>query len=111
MSTRLSFLLLIINCVLISQNKSTFIEGKTCVATALNRYLCTNDPEKARAHKWDGGEDDIISFESLDLGESQEISGSEEEIENVKKVLNDMKHYFETEVLVKTEYDSVIGRW
>lgn len=86
------------------------IDAKSCVATGKNRYLCTDDPAKARAHKWEHEPDNSLDFESLDLGEEQEIEGTQEEKDAVSKVITDMKNYFATEVLVKGEYDSVIGR-
>ncbi len=102
-----------LSCLIISQINSCrlVVYAKTCVATAENRYLCTDDASKARAHEWKDQPDNNIDFDSLDLGEKQEIEGTPEEMQAVKKVLSDMKHYFETEVLVKPEYDNVVGRW
>ena len=87
------------------------VDAKTCVATGENRYLCTDDPAKARAHQWEHEPDNSLDFESLDLGEEQEIEGTQEEKDAVSKVMKAMRHYFESEVLVKGEYESVIGRW
>ena len=98
--------------IIVSSNN--IVSAKVCVATSLNRYLCTDDAAKARAHQWkDAAAEPVMKFdyESLDLGENQEIEGTLEEKEAVANVLSDMRDYFETEVLVKDEYDSVIGRW
>lgn len=94
-----------------SQSNIAVVKAKTCVATSENRYLCTDDPVKARAHQWEDQPDNSMNFEDIDLGIEQEIEGSQQEKEAVSKVLSEMKEYFETEVLVKQEYDSVIGRW
>mmetsp|Transcript_33388 Transcript_33388/g.38859 ORF Transcript_33388/g.38859 Transcript_33388/m.38859 type:complete len:162 (+) Transcript_33388:131-616(+) len=83
------------------------VESKICVATAEDRYLCTDDAAKARAYRIERGE--IVDYESLDLGVEQEIEGTAKEKDDVKDVLQEMKKYFETEVLVKPEYESVIG--
>ncbi len=114
--TRITFpILSIILCITIINTRIHGVTAKTCVATALNRYLCTDDPEKARAHKWKDDPSSSFSaaaeYESLDLGEEQAMDGTDQEKEGVARVLSEMRDYFETEVLVKSEYDSVIDRW
>ena len=105
-----SFIYITLACFILSQNGSSkiVVNAKTCVATAENWHLCTDDASKARARKW---KSQPIDFDSLNLGKKQEIEGTPEEMQAVKKVLSNMKEYFETEVLAKPEYDSVLGRW
>lgn len=100
--------------LLLSQLQSTFqnVEGaKTCVATAEDRYLCTDDAAKALASKWKNAPDNTFDFDSLDLGVKQEVSGNQAEKEKVLIILKEMREYIEQEVYAKSEYNSVIGRW
>ncbi len=85
--------------------------AKICVPTSLNRYLCTDDAERAKAHQWKEVPIMKFNFDDLDLGENQEIEGTQDEKNAVDNVLADMRDYFESEVLVKDEYDSVIHSW
>ena len=102
--------LLLLACIFSQNNNINFVEGKTCVATGQNRYLCTDDVAKARAHKWAEG-DKSLKYEDLDLGVEQQMDGTQEERDAVLEVMEKMKVYFETEVLVKPEYDDVIHKW
>ena len=87
------------------------VSAKTCVATALNRYLCTDNAERARELQWKDAPKEQFSLDDLDLGEEQAVGGTAEEQEKVNKILADMRKYFENEVLVEDKYASVMFEW
>jgi len=47
----------------------------------------------------------------MDLGVEQRITGSETEQLRIRNVLRKMYTYFEEEVLTRSEYEHVRGRW
>ena len=83
-------------------------ESKICVATAEDKYLCTDDAVKANAYRM---ADPNYEFDMSELGVEQTVSGTRAETDKVKKVIEDMKDYFLTEVMAKPEYDSVRAHW
>lgn len=83
-------------------------ESKICVATAENKYLCTDDAAKANAYRMNDPE---YEFDMRDLGVEQTVSGTKAETEKVRKVIEDMKEYYLTEVIAKPEYDRVRSKW
>ena len=114
MKSNIGGISLLVVCVLAFlsiHQQINMVVGKTCVATSANKFLCTNDAAKARAYTWKDAPNNNVDYQSLDLGIEQENQGSPEEKESVINVMEQMKHYFETEVLVKQEYNDVLGRW
>lgn len=83
------------------------INGKICVATDENRYLCTDDAAKANAYRIKNSSND---FDLLDLGVEQTVSGTTEETQKVKEVIKKMEDYFMEEVLAKPEYAPIRGK-
>lgn len=96
---------------LVFTTKNTLVEAKICVATAQDRFLCTNDASKANAYKWKDAPNNGIDIDSWDFGVEQEIGGTQEEKDGVAQVMKDMKEYFVNEVFAKSEYDTVLGLW
>lgn len=74
--------------------------SKKCYATAENKYLCTDDPSKARAYR---------DPEPIYAGVEQTVDGTKEEKNAVNEVLNRMNQYFENEVMTKPEYTGIRG--
>jgi hypothetical protein len=96
---------------LVFTTKNGIVEAKICVATAQDRFLCTDDASKAKAYKWKDAPYNGMDIDSWDFGIEQEIGGTQEEKDGVAQVMKDMKEYFENEVFAKSEYDSVLGLW
>mmetsp|Transcript_393 Transcript_393/g.376 ORF Transcript_393/g.376 Transcript_393/m.376 type:complete len:148 (+) Transcript_393:1-444(+) len=90
--------------ILIISTTLQLAESKICVATAENKYLCTDDAVKANAYRM---ADPNYEFDMSDMGVEQTVSGTKAETEKVRKVIEDMKEYYLTEVMAKPEYDSV----
>lgn len=99
--------IILLSVLLILSNVLDGAEGKICVATEENRYLCTDDIMKANASRMKG---DNFDFES-ELGVKQTVAGSKEEMDSVTAVMDKMKDYFLTEVFAKPEYRSVRDKW
>lgn len=78
-------------------------------------YICTDNPEATRRAVDNGkSESDtniITSAYEMDLGVEQRITGSENEQLRIRNVLRKMYNYFEEEVLSRSEYELVRGRW
>jgi len=91
-------------------NFAVHVEGKICVATAEDRYLCTDDAAKANAYRY-RQQSNSFDFDMSDLGVEQQISGSKVETASVEEVISKMKEYFLTEVYAKPEYSAVRGKW
>ncbi len=106
-STRL-FVFLAPILIIILSTTLQLAESKICVATAEDKYLCTDDAVKANAYRM---ADPNYEFDMSELGVEQTVSGTRAETDKVKKVIEDMKDYFLTEVMAKPEYDSVRAHW
>ena len=76
--------------------------SKMCYATSENRYLCTDDPSKARTYR---------DPEPIYTGVEQTVDGTKEEKDAVEEVLKRMNQYFENEVMTKAEYSGIRGHW
>ena len=76
--------------------------SKKCYATAENKYLCTDDPSKARAYR---------DPDPIYTGVEQNVEGSKGEKDAVQEVLHSMNQYFEEEVMTKPEYAGIRGKW
>jgi hypothetical protein len=81
-------------------------EGKICVATEENRYLCTDDAAKANAYR-----NQQFDLDLSGLGVEQTVTGSREETDKVEEVIRKMEEYFIQEVFAKPEYKSVRDKW
>ena len=92
------------------QTRHAVVEGKICVATEENRYLCTDDAAKANAYR-DQFSTNPANFDISELGVEQTVSGTQQEVEKVENVLKKMEDYFVQEVYAKPEYKSVRGKW
>ena len=95
-----------------------FREPRCITLDSASTYVCTTTPEVARRavsfspiQAKDGNIVSAASLVDIDLGMEQRISGSEAEIERISKVVSKMHRYFEDEVLSRSEYEFVRGRW
>jgi len=105
---------LFLTLILLAFQARNAVEGKICVATEENRYLCTDDAAKANVYRDQHNSRTSTSPLNLDiseLGVEQTISGTPQEVEKVEKVLAKMEDYFVQEVYAKPEYKSVRGKW
>ncbi|KAL9190293.1 hypothetical protein ACHAXT_007504 [Thalassiosira profunda] len=115
------FLLAIISVALLSatptHGASPVRPTQACMAVdSYHTYVCTEDAEATRravASSVDGSGGDASAFASafdMDLGVEQRITGSEAEQMRIRNVLRRMYHYFEEEVLSRSEYEHVRGK-
>lgn len=98
-----------------SAPSSSSIEQKCISVDSYHTYICTDNPEATRRAVDNGkSESDtniITSAYEMDLGVEQRITGSENEQLRIRNVLRKMYNYFEEEVLSRSEYELVRGRW
>jgi hypothetical protein len=94
--------------------------AKVCLPVEDDTYFCTDDPSKLRdaAMTHDAHNSPLSKYYSSDgtildsvFGETQRLDGTEQEIEAVKVILQQMYQYFENEVLVLSEYKTVRDIW
>ena len=136
---QLSILLLFIQIQSItsSVNTNPNRESKCIAVDSYHTYICSDNPEASRravsssftdgtttttttlsSAAADGGgsssnDDNSIMATAFDmnLGVEQRITGSETEQLRIRNVLRKMYTYFEEEVLSRSEYEHVRGRW
>ena len=100
-----------------SAQSTSSIEPKCIAVDSYHTYICTDNPEATRravVGNNNNGESDtniITSAYEMDLGVEQRITGSENEQLRIRNVLRKMYNYFEEEVLSRSEYELVRGRW
>ena len=83
----------------------------TCLAIdSYHTYICTDNPEASRRAVASSFTDGLSPFD-MDLGVEQRITGSETEQMRIRNVLRKMYPYFDEEVLTRSEYEHVRGRW
>ena len=117
-----------------SVNTNPNRESKCIAVDSYHTYICSDNPEASRravsssftdgttttlsSAAADGGgsssnDDNSIMATAFDmnLGVEQRITGSETEQLRIRNVLRKMYTYFEEEVLSRSEYEHVRGRW
>ena len=120
-----------------SVNTNPNRESKCIAVDSYHTYICSDNPEASRravsssftdgtttttttlSSAADGGgssgsnDDNSIMATAFDmnLGVEQRITGSETEQLRIRNVLRKMYTYFEEEVLSRSEYEHVRGRW
>jgi hypothetical protein len=100
---------LIINLfLLLPYTQSQRTADPTCISIdSTHTYICTDTPDKTRL----AVSSQHYNTNHYDLGVKQRISGSREELARIRKVMVDMENYFENEVMSRSEYEHVRGRW
>ena len=100
---------LIINLfLLLPYTQSQTTTDPTCISIdSTHTYICTDTPDKTRL----AVSSQHYNTNHYDLGVKQRISGSREELARIRKVMVDMENYFENEVMSRSEYEHVRGRW
>ena len=106
-------------CILllsITSSKSKSENPKCISADSYHTYVCTDNPEATRRavpSSFTEGPDDTVvaSAFDVDLGVEQRITGSDTEQLRIRNVLRKMYAYFEDEVLSRSEYEHIRGRW
>ena len=102
---------------LTSSSSTSKSEPKCISVDSYHTYICTDNPEASRLavsssiHSEDGTVSMPASAFDMDLGVEQRITGSENEQLRIRNVLRKMYTYFEEEVLSRSEYEHVRGRW
>jgi len=86
-----------------------------CIAVdSYHTYICSDDPEASRravASSFTDRADGTVMASAFDVetGVEQRITGSETEQLRIRNVLRKMYHYFDEEVLSRSEYEHVRG--
>ena len=102
---------------LTSSSSTSRSEPKCISVDSYHTYICTDNPEASRraVSSSINFEDGTVSMPAsafdMDLGVEQRITGSENEQLRIRNVLRKMYTYFEEEVLSRSEYEHVRGRW
>ena len=113
-----------------SVNTNPNRESKCIAVDSYHTYVCSDDPEASRRAVSSSFTDGTTSSSSssaagssnddnsimatafdMNLGVEQRITGSETEQLRIRNVLRKMYTYFEEEVLSRSEYEHVRGRW
>ena len=88
-----------------------------CISVdSYHTYICTDNPEATRravSSSFTDGADGTVMASAFDvnLGVEQRITGSDSEQLRIRNVLRKMYTYFEEEVLSRSEYEHVRGKW
>lgn len=113
----LSLIILLLSAKFSSSSNTPNNRDPKCIAVdSYHTYICTDNVETSRravASSFTDGADGTVMASAFDmnLGVEQRITGSETEQLRIRRVLKKMYQYFEVEVLSRSEYEHVRGRW
>jgi hypothetical protein len=85
-----------------TQHNSAFL----CVDITKDDSLCTNDPNEALKRIYNKN-----TMHGFHMGVTQTIDGTEEEKNNIRKVIQLMDRYWHEEILSNVEYEDVRSSW
>ncbi|KAL7459897.1 hypothetical protein ACHAWC_011692 [Mediolabrus comicus] len=109
MFSKLIISILLLPSLFFLASSSSVESEATCVGIdfSTGNYVCTSNPVETRRAVGHSSP----SYDDMDLGVVQRMSGSAAEQLKIGEVLTKMRKYFENEVLVRSEYAHVRDRW